>query len=172
MRRRFLCLWRYRWRISIHAPIVGCDDQQRWYCIFKHRFQSTHPSWGATQKWPLNWLIQEISIHAPIVGCDHLSFKIYTYLTHISIHAPIVGCDLVHGKKLIAVMIFQSTHPSWGATYNYKKVLEKMIISIHAPIVGCDQANAKYEYVMGLISIHAPIVGCDETTTIEVARIF
>ena len=60
--------------ISIHAPIVGCDEKKRWYASCKlryfnprtHRgvrhldlprykqqeiFQSTHPSWGATERW-------------------------------------------------------------------------------------------------------------------------
>ena len=34
------------------------------------KFQSTHPSWGATEE-AEQWLnTEEISIHAPIVGCD------------------------------------------------------------------------------------------------------
>ena len=35
-------------------------------------------------------------------------------------------------------MIFQSTHPSWGATETPKRVAKMYEISIHAPIVGCD----------------------------------
>ena len=43
----YLDLVRYV-QISIHAPIVGCDDN----------LQLAH------------WICNRISIHAPIVGCD------------------------------------------------------------------------------------------------------
>ena len=60
--------------------------------------------------------------------------------------------------------LFQSTHPSWGAT-EYKKLEEEysfLKISIHAPIVGCD-INIHHQMEKYIsISIHAPIVGCDE----------
>ena len=101
-------------KISIHAPIVGCDQQcspapnrlddfnPRTHrgvrllfsqdLMTSYVFQSTHPSWGAT-----------ISI-APYVEYDR----------------------------------FQSTHPSWGATIQAFKDGQLTNISIHAPIVGCD----------------------------------
>ena len=91
-------------RISIHAPIVGCDlhlfviNSARWL------FQSTHPSWGATvialERWnivayfnprthrgvrrwqELQWCNgSSISIHAPIVGCDCKNSKISTWIS-------------------------------------------------------------------------------------------
>ena len=34
----------------------------------------------------------------------------------ISIHAPIVGCDSCSARLTFRLNIFQSTHPSWGAT--------------------------------------------------------
>ena len=34
--------------ISIHAPRVGCDDRSCDHHLTQHRFQSTHPVWGAT----------------------------------------------------------------------------------------------------------------------------
>ena len=56
--------------ISIHAPIVGCDHSLMVNCIIISQFQSTHPSWGATQTPTNSFIIPYISIHAPIVGCD------------------------------------------------------------------------------------------------------
>ena len=35
-------------------------------------------------------------------------------------------------------VIFQSTHPSWGATLYPLHHIFSIVISIHAPIVGCD----------------------------------
>ena len=56
---------------------------------------------------------------------------------------------------------FQSTHPSWGATFGGLKRKTLSMISIHAPIVGCDSMQAIETLQITIISIHAPIVGCD-----------
>ena len=34
----------------------------------------------------------------------------------ISIHAPRVGCDMESWQMVRLVIVFQSTHPVWGAT--------------------------------------------------------
>ena len=147
-----------------------------------------------------------ISIHAPIVGCDmclpvlvsgednfnprthrgvrrRYRIQYYRY-SDISIHAPIVGCDTDSANRTVATLIFQSTHPSWGATkektqstlylknFNPRthrgvRLIQKLqacarcIISIHAPIVGCDIEKDDTVFALLYISIHAPIVGCD-----------
>mgnify|MGYP006908960009 CR=1 FL=1 len=125
--------------ISIHAPIVGCDVFSSSFVVWSALFQSTHPSWGATDNTNLLYIardkfqsthpswgatcfnsrtrgLEEISIHAPIVGCDfqHIAYNVGLYL--ISIHAPIVGCDHHKQRMTTAQLRFQSTHPSWGAT--------------------------------------------------------
>ena len=79
--------------ISIHAPIVGCDEKEN---VISN--------------------IQIISIHAPIVGCDFGGLRQKTLSMEISIHAPIVGCDKSGIANLPSNLVFQSTHPSWGAT--------------------------------------------------------
>ena len=101
--------------ISIHAPIVGCDKlsssvlnafvyfNPRTHRGVRHRFdkwvanwgkfQSTHPSWGATKIPSVERWNPTISIHAPIVGCDSAEDVTITPSYFISIHAPIVGCD-------------------------------------------------------------------------------
>ena len=129
--------------ISIHAPIVGCDVEYA------------------------DWLgVKVISIHAPIVGCDYILCMRMSTLFFISIHAPIVGCDCIPLTAPSKTLVFQSTHPSWGATkrikfwrlqvlyFNprthrgvrhryYKEYVERLEISIHAPIVGCDKKSCK-----------------------------
>ena len=79
-------------RISIHAPRVGCDiypEASRIYVLYfnprtprgvrqsrerrerrKQAFQSTHPAWGATAFVSVFQRPRVISIHAPRVGCD------------------------------------------------------------------------------------------------------
>ena len=86
----------------------------------------------------INKLDPKISIHAPIVGCDHFFDTFYIATIIISIHAPIVGCDNNHVVDGTLWYLFQSTHPSWGATLTPLFLMPKVLISIHAPIVGCD----------------------------------
>ena len=61
-------------------------------------------------------------------------------LSIISIHAPIVGCDKFISYLIDICHLFQSTHPSWGATSISRSIVYfvDILISIHAPIVGCD----------------------------------
>ena len=123
-------------QISIHAPIVGCDNALtssritlRNFNPRTHRgvrlfikdiisffmeFQSTHPSWGATSK-------------------EGILPSIYRFQsTHPSWGATITT------DPLESTCLFQSTHPSWGATTLPLLAKLKQSISIHAPIVGCD----------------------------------
>ena len=110
--------------ISIHAPIVGCDCNNHHVITAIMLFQSTHPSWGATQI-TLRMIqdVFDISIHAPIVGCDLETLALKEALPSISIHAPIVGCDITNIHEYSNYNIFQSTHPSWGATAKIAKFL-------------------------------------------------
>ena len=80
-------------KISIHAPIVGCDHQGCFTCPTGQIFQSTHPSWGAT------------SVVIFYQNC--LLFQ----STH-----PSWGATQQYGSRYTYYTEFQSTHPSWGAT--------------------------------------------------------
>ena len=170
-------------KISIHAPIVGCDNLFPVFTQTTSLFQSTHPSWGAT------FLVLEIStffkisIHAPIVGCDafaplnndvsssfqstHPSWGATCSLvtiettSGISIHAPIVGCDGGETIWITYHIIFQSTHPSWGATESSDilfAITDDFNPRTHRGVRPSSRLTRAREF---LISIHAPIVGCD-----------
>ena len=56
--------------ISIHAPRMGCDEQNHQEQYAYYAFQSTHPVWGATHTSARRLPIPDISIHAPRMGCD------------------------------------------------------------------------------------------------------
>ena len=101
-------------RISIHAPLAGCDHGAARYVIVVLPFQSTHPLRGATVRVGRLGGADAISIHAPLAGCDFPYFAVQAEKT-ISIHAPLAGCDSA------AVC-----HAGQAA------------ISIHAPLAGCD----------------------------------
>ena len=60
----------------------------------------------------------------------------------------------------IAYFVFQSTHPSRGATIARFSPSALLPVSIHAPLAGCDKGAICWtEYT--LVSIHAPLAGCD-----------
>ena len=56
----------------------------------------------------------------------------------ISIHAPLAGCDFMWADPSRAASVFQSTHPSRGATQPLFVCGQHQLISIHAPLAGCD----------------------------------
>ena len=63
----------------------------------------------------------------------------------ISIHAPLAGCDIrIAFAVSSSVVLFQSTHPSRGATGNLSPEERAPFISIHAPLAGCDYTEPQY----------------------------
>ena len=80
------------------------------------QFQSTHPSWGATYAFKLMLKKLDISIHAPIVGCDVYALLIRLVCSYFNPRTH-RGVRRDAKNARIARNLFQSTHPSWGATY-------------------------------------------------------
>ena len=124
------------------------------------RFQSTHPMRGAT------------------VAIEDLCVMIFNFNPR-TLH----GIRLNASGVKYSIDTFQSTHPSWGATFKTFVAVINRLISIHAPLVGCDRAavavgravryfnprtprgvrlkhNVCITFAV-LISNHAPLVGCD-----------
>ena len=65
--------------------------------------------------------------------------------------------------KLSVEIIFQSTHPTRGATFDRRWHLQDCHISIHAPHTGCDKITLVDIPGYEVISIHAPHTGCDSS---------
>ena len=170
-----------RSKISIHAPLAGCDHIRR--CMAMETV---------------------ISIHAPLAGCDRCAAGLTQAALAISIHAPLAGCDpsakiqafehrifqsthplrgatsacrqsgtctifqsthplrgATREEKLVRLLhAFQSTHPLRGATILCSVLRVVVKISIHAPLAGCDLDNQRANG-QAKISIHAPLAGCD-----------
>ena len=103
--------------ISIHAPLAGCDIDDLIPYANNAKFQSTHPSRGAT------WSI----------------YNILFGFHHISIHAPRAGRDKEITSAGHLSARFQSTRPMRGATAADDLTVAVNIISIHAPRAGRDQ---------------------------------
>ena len=145
--------------ISIHAPLAGCDlilVQSVRPC---RAFQSTHPLRGATGDVVAARQHLAISIHAPLAGCDTPKKMQYILLT-ISIHAPLAGCD--RGESDLVGQrhdfnprtpcgVRQPTAPPCGGCLRFQ--------STH-PLRGATSCPCR-GYVAVRISIHAPLAGCD-----------
>ena len=101
--------------ISIHAPIVGCD-------------------------WRLNWTVASHWNFNPRTHRGVRRGAVKGLKTLLEDFNPRTHRGVRQKKNLQKSLrkIFQSTHPSWGATAKAKITYQHNYISIHAPIVGCD----------------------------------
>ena len=147
-------------RISIHAPLAGCDGKgklrvprgrdfnPRTPCGVRRgqnariphirEFQSTHPLRGATfsSVWQLRRIFRFQSTH-PLRGATN----VYGHLERefaISIHAPLAGCDHGGDKYRIADTDFNPRTPCGVRRRFHVGEIARMNISIHAPLAGCD----------------------------------
>ena len=103
-------------------------------------FQSTHPSRGATIPRNINYAFIPISIHAPLTGCDLIEISpLYggLYFNPRTPHGVRQSLSTVDNPNFL----FQSTHPSRGATTDDGDFSTPFFISIHAPLTGCDMAT-------------------------------
>ena len=146
-------------RISIHAPLAGCDLVTGLLSALPDLFQSTHPLRGATVAAHGGARFLDISIHAPLAGCDRRARRAAAPRMDFNPRTP---CGVRHG--MIASLSvsghfnprtpcgvrrrcracfwnsiqFQSTHPLRGATECSEIKYAGYKISIHAPLAGCD----------------------------------
>ena len=168
-------------KISIHAPRVGCDWKM-WKVIKRQCYFNPRTPCGVRPQASLTASIFSNFNPRTPCGVRHSAPSGPLYRRCISIHAPRVGCDQYHhrGRErgpdfnprtpcgvrrveracTVTVLGFQSTHPVWGATNWPLITKEDHMISIHAPRVGCDGDNP-FCLTACSISIHAPRVGCD-----------
>ena len=84
------------------------------------RFQSTHPVWGATCRSRRTDWCGPISIHAPRVGCDWPRPTGTTWPSNFNPRTP-CGVRPNDILKWCTDILFQSTHPVWGATKGHRR---------------------------------------------------
>ena len=127
--------------------------------LLPQKFQSTHPSRGATMPLSDGYDVVQISIHAPLAGCDCLRSEYRVFVIHFNPRTP-RGVRRMMTAVSRVCWKFQSTHPSRGATVQIRLFTNFIPISIHAPLAGCDVVSIRGNFFT-LISIHAPLAGCD-----------
>ena len=104
-----------RQTISIHAPIVGCDHAKHWTGNrWKYFNPRTH---RGVRHDKCRKRSQDVYFNPRTHrGVRPIMYQSQLFTSKISIHAPIVGCDYDWILPSAIIKLFQSTHPSWGAT--------------------------------------------------------
>ena len=125
-------------KISIHAPLAGCDNV---FEVFDGRIVNFNPRTPCgVRLFASSWLSlyshfnprTPCGVRPVVDDAAHQSIC-------ISIHAPLAGCDTQARRPFSAMPEFQSTHPLRGATFPYIWTADGGQISIHAPLAGCDR---------------------------------
>ena len=133
---------------------------------YSKRFQSTHPLRGATYTSVSGYRLSLISIHAPLAGCDRSRQKTLRFGLDFNPRTPRGvrqdfktclaeyinfnprtprGVRHVVLETSNGVYLFQSTHPSRGATCGgCLRRPPPRFISIHAPLAGCDRVLPEF----------------------------
>ena len=112
-------------------------------------FQLAHPVRGATRREPVIFLPSAISTPAPHEGCDWnfratrpwSEFQLTHSMHGCDRHGRVwrretchfnsrtrVGCDIILIKKKRRRLVFQFTHPVWGAAQRLRTDILKIII--------------------------------------------
>ena len=168
-------------KISIHAPLAGCDRARagnaarrrdfnprtprgvrpiQIICnIIYIKFQSTHPSRGATISPQISILASSFQSTHPSRGATFIFGNAVSKMG-ISIHAPLAGCDVVYTSALRPLWHFNPRTPRGVRPLCVCNELGIFFISIHAPLAGCDM-RPPHVHPLKPISIHAPLAGCD-----------
>ena len=147
--------------ISIHAPLAGCDIDDLIPYANNAKFQSTHPSRGATRAiWiPHSWR-KYFNPRAPC-GARQRQHDALLRQPLISIHAPLAGRDSASMTHFFASPLFQSTRPMRGATNSsFQRYFFCHYFNPRAPC-GARRRNCSSMGQVHKISIHAPHAGRD-----------
>ena len=128
-------------QISIHAPLTGCDKSANKTGTRLWLFQSTHPLRDATVCFIQAHAMLKISIHAPLTGCDvkNLGFKPKSS-NNFNPRTP-YGMRHWYFHYSLSPFYFNPRTPyGMRLTSSFSIKLDKTYytISIHAPLTGCD----------------------------------
>ena len=167
--------------ISIHAPRVGCDYRILGDTQQSHRFQSTHPVWGATLGLVyLRCPVQFQSTH-PVWGATICEMD---FRQEISNFNPRTPCGVRRASssptgsmrryfnprtpcgvrpaglsfQSLAVSRFQSTHPVWGATWRGVPHQHGFPFQSTHPVWGATKRLERYYSISQFQSTH-PVWG-------------
>ena len=156
----------HRARISIHAPLAGCDMVVVSVLLSVRNFNPRTPC-GVRQAPAARTLEQcHFNPRTPC-GVRLNRFHCSKHPTNFNPRSP-CGVRLMFDFIYLLEEQFQSTHPLRGATGKLARREFSRLISIHAPLAGCDWGDNLYESLMdgfqsthplrGATRFHVPLV--------------
>ena len=122
-------------------PSRGATDYRKFHDLWIP-FQSTHPSRGATRTISVGSQPRRCFNPRTPRGVRRIQLGIGTGAKTFQSTHPSRGATGRNGQEPWSYM-FQSTHPSRGATIRRRYVAVSKQVSIHAPLAGCDNGRRK-----------------------------
>ena len=133
----------------------------------KYSFQSTHPTRGATSIWLFSTMRSaDFNPRTPHGVRPGKALGLPVDKQNFNPRTP-HGVRLASHASASLTNVFQSTHPTRGATRIPPTLRFTGLISIHAPHTGCDGFDRCNCLSTAQISIHAPHTGCDLSACIS-----
>ena len=146
------------WHFNPRTPCGVRPKTAGWY-LRASEFQSTHPVWGATSR--TSGLLSYRTYFNPRTPCGVRPKNSCSVGSPNEYFNPRTPCGVrrfrLHHQGLF--LLFQSTHPVWGATSFAMQYLVAIIISIHAPRVGCDSRQDLLQLAIDLFQSTHPVWG-------------
>ncbi len=145
-------------RFNSRTP-CGVRPESRSNKQWRRMFQFTHPVWGATSRELDVARPKDVSIHAPRVGCDQEKRQESSTIKRFNSRTP-CGVRLTDESTADGRLMFQFTHPVWGATPSASCDAFGLVFQFTHPVWGATTEASQRCRCLG-VSIHAPRVGCD-----------
>ena len=127
-----------RQRISIHAPLAGCDHFSRGNRASLTHFNPRTPCGVRPKSAGRTGTCRNFNPRTPC-GVRRDTSEGYMLIDLISIHAPLAGCDRALMMARAVLMHFNPRTPCGVRLAVLVLILTGCSISIHAPLAGCDQ---------------------------------
>ena len=142
-------------RISIHAPLAGCDINRPFPFIPRQNFNPRTPCGVRPDRSYRSFYLYTISIHAPLAGCDNNITSRNRKQKNFNPRTP-CGVRPKCWSACVPSNIFQSTHPLRGATERFASTFLSENISIHAPLAGCDRDTLSFPTILSYFNPRTP----------------
>ncbi len=140
-------------RISIHAPLTGCDTRKVARAAVHRKFQSTHPSRGATMAPCTAFTISAFQSTHPSRGATVQRLHGNPKNTYFNPRTP-HGVRLRTGPRPPERSGFQSTHPSRGATNLLSPMLPSFRFQSTHPSRGATRLSSPHQRPLLFQSTH------------------
>ena len=145
--------------ISIHAPLAGCD-------IVKHKIQNLEVNFNprtpcGVRRGSTDQALQviEISIHAPLAGCDRPYPALRRCQANFNPRTP-CGVRPDHSPPRRQQRYFNPRTPCGVRRTFYRRVKDYEGFQSTHPLRGATKRQLRAK-LSDDISIHAPLAGCD-----------